>query len=170
MKNKILIWSVSIAVSVAVVILVVLGIFFFVGGKTKSQDNSSNKLTISAASAEAKLNQTVEIPVKISQNPGIMALIVDFQFDSSILQYMGYNEGKVFKDCEIVEKEGVLTLICEDDADVKADGELITLKFKVKSDSAKETALKVVVADNSICNFNEELIAGVGQDGKIKIK
>ena len=49
-------------------------------------------------------------------------------------------------------------------------GKLIDLKFKVKDKNAKNTEVKVILEENSICNYNEELIAAKGKNGTVKIK
>ena len=112
----------------------------------------------------------VKVPVKISGNPGVMALLIDFEFDADVLEYKGFEKGKIFSDYEISEKDGALRLIVIENEDVKGNGKLIDLKFKVKDKKAKNTEVKVILEENSICNYNEELIAAKGKNGTVKIK
>ena len=115
-------------------------------------------------------NGDVEVLIDIAGNPGIMALLIGFEFDAEQLQYAGFEKGKVFSDYEIAENDGELKLMCLENEDVKGDGELVTLKFKVVGKNNAKTDVKVVIEDNSICNYDEELIKATGENGTVKIK
>lgn len=155
MKKKIL--------CLALGFLLVFG-FIFVG--CKGEDN----VTISVGSATAKVGDTVKLPVTIKGNPGIMGLIIDFKFDSAQLKFIGFEKGKIFSDYETSDVDGTVRLTCLEDEDVKGDGELITLEFKVIGKEATTTEVDVALEENSICNYNEELIRANGESGTVKIK
>ncbi len=145
----------------------------FVG--CSNRDNSSDsapkaKVTISVGSAEGSTGDTVKLPVKVSGNPGIMALLIDFKFDAEQLQYIGFEKGKIFSDYETSDDKGIVRLMCIENEDVKGDGEIINLEFKIIGEKKGETEVSVVLEDNSICNYDEELILAKGENGTVKIK
>ena len=148
--------------------MVIFGLTF-VGCAKRDGDKNTN-LTISVGSADAKVGDTVKLPVTIKGNPGIMAMLIDFKFDSECLQYVGFEKGKIFSDYETSDDNGIVRLMCIEDEDVKGDGKIVTFEFKVISDKAKTTEVSVALEDNSICNFDEELIAAKGKNGTVKIK
>ena len=139
-----------------------------VTGCAKKDKTSGTAITVESVTARAGKN--VKIPVTLSGNPGIMALLIDFKFDPKVLEYVGFDKGKIFSDYEISDTDGNLRLICVENEDVKGNGELLTLEFKVKSKDVKETEVSVEIVENSICNYNEELIAAKGKNGTVKIK
>lgn len=150
-------------------LLLAVALIFTLGAVGCSKKKTDG-LVISVESVKAKAGKTVEVPVEISGNPGIMALLIGFEFDAEQLQYAGFEKGKVFSDYEIAENDGELKLMCLENEDVKGDGELVTLKFKVVGKNNAKTDVKVVIEDNSICNYDEELIKATGEDGTVKIK
>ena len=162
MKKKILCLALSV--------LVIFGLTFVGCAKREEGKKGKANVTISVGSAEAKVGDTVKLPVTIKGNPGIMAMLIDFKFDSECLQFVGFEKGKIFSDYETSDAEGVVRLMCVENEDVKGNGKIITLEFKVTSDKSKETEVSVALEDNSLCNYDEELIPAKGKNGKVKIK
>lgn len=139
-------------------------------GCAKRDNKKSKNTTITVSSVDAKVGKNVKVPVEISGNPGVMALLIDFTYDNKKLEYVGFDKGNVFSDYEINENDGTLRLICVEDKDIKKDGKLLTLEFKVVSKDAGKTEVGVVLEDNSMCNYDEELIKATGKNGTVKIK
>ncbi len=160
MKKKILCLALSV--------LVIFGLTFV--GCAKRDDNKKTNVTIAVGSAEAKVGDTVKLPVTIKGNPGIMALLIDFKFDSECLQFVGFEKGKIFSDYETSDDKGIVRLMCVENEDVKGDGKIITLEFKIIGDKATKTEVSVALEENSICNYDEELISAKGKNGTVKIK
>lgn len=166
MKNRIL----------AVTMIFVLSFCLLLTGCKGKSDKGDKDAQIKAdtfikvSSAEGSVGDTVKVPVKISGNPGIMALLIDFGFDNETLKYVGYEKGDVFSDYDISEDGGNLRLMILENEDVKGDGTLLTLEFEILNDDNKETEIKAIIESNSICNYDEELILTEGKNGKIKIK
>lgn len=136
----------------------------------KSEAASKSNTVITVASAEGSAGDTVKLPVKVSGNPGIMALLIDFKFDAEQLQYVGFEKGKIFSDYETSDDEGIVRLMCIENEDVKGNGEIITLEFKIIGEKKGKTEVSVVLEENSICNYEEELISAKGKNGTVKIK
>ena len=97
-------------------------------------------------------------------------LLIDFKFDSESLQFVGFEKGKIFSDYETSDAKGIVRLMCVENEDVKGDGELVTLEFKVIGDKSAKTEVSVALEDNSLCNYDEELIPAKGEKGTVKIK
>ena len=160
MKKKILCLALSV--------LLIFGLTLV--GCRKQEESKKADVTVSVGSAEAKVGDTVKLPVTIKGNPGIMALLIDFKFDSESLQFVGFEKGKIFSDYETSDAKGVVRLMCVENEDVKGDGELVTLEFKVIGDKSAKTEVSVALEDNSLCNYDEELIPAKGEKGTVKIK
>lgn len=163
MKKKILCLTLSV--------LFVFG-FLFVGCRKgdSSSDVKKSEVTIAVGSAEAKVGDTVKLPVTIKNNPGIMAMLIDFKFDSECLQFVGFEKGEIFSDYETSDAKGVVRLMCVENEDVKGDGEIINLEFKVIGDKSSKTKVEVALEENSICNYDEELLPSKGKNGTVTIK
>ena len=159
-----------LCISLALVLLLSLSFVGCAKRDNSSDNNNKAKVTISVGSAEGAKGDTVKLPVKVSGNPGIMALLIDFKFDAEQLQFVGFEKGKIFSDYETTDSKGVVRLMCVENEDVKGDGEIVSLEFKIISDKKGKTEVSVALEDNSICNYNEELIPAKAKNGTVKIK
>jgi hypothetical protein len=151
-------------------VLLIAALLLCLGMTGCKKKDKSGDTVISVSSVTASKGDTVKVPVKISGNPGIMALLIDFEYDATVLEYKGFEKGKIFSDYEISDNDGKLRLIVIENEDVKGNGRLIDLQFKVIGKDAKKTDVKVIIEENSICNYNEELIPAKGENGTVKIK
>lgn len=153
----------------ALSMLVIFG-FAFVGCKDKKDDTEKSDITISIGSAEAKVGDTVKLPVSIKGNPGIMAMQIDFKFDSECLQFVGFEKGKIFSDYETSDSKGIVRLITVENENVKGDGDILTLEFKVTGDKSKSTDVSIDLEKSQFCNYDEELFSAECKSGTVKIK
>lgn len=142
-----------------------------------SANNSTSKPTTSSEKAEIKVGtvsgkkgKTVRVPVTIESNPGIMAMLIDFEYDKEVLAYKGYSKGNVLSDYEFSDKNGKLSFLCVESKDVKETGDLFYIEFEIKSDKVKETPVKIKISDQSISNWDEQFVLAKTTDGKVKIK
>ncbi len=121
----------------------------------------------------AKVGDTVKIPVKISDNPGIFAGQFYFEYDATALEYIDYEQSKLFSDYEVEGKDGVVACIISrevSDNDTKENGDIITLVFDVKKD-AKAGDYTIKIGDKTlICNLDEQIITPKIESGKITVK
>lgn len=131
---------------------------------------SSGKAEIKVGTVSGKKGQTVRVPVTIDSNPGIMAMLLEFKYDSDVLKYTGYSEGNVLSDYEFAEKDGGLTFLAVESKDVKDNGDLFYLEFEILSDKAQDSAVEIIVGDDSISNYDEEFVKVSGTNGKVTIK
>ena len=65
---------------------------------------------------------------------------------------------------------GSLKLISVEENDVKKDGTLVYLTFKVRDGASGDCEIKLINDENSVCNYNEESIAINAVNGKISVK
>lgn len=137
---------------------------------SNKNNTSSEKAEIKVGSASGKKGKTVRVPVTIDSNPGIMAMLIDFEYDSKILAYKGYSEGNVLSDYEFSDKNGKLSFLCVESQNVTDTGDLFYIEFEIKSDSVKETPVKIKITDQSISNWDEQFILAKTKDGKVTIK
>lgn len=122
---------------------------------------------LSVGSAEGKKGDIVKIPVKISNNPGFMASLMNFKYDTSTLKYIGYEKGDFLKDYEFVDKNGVLKFLGCEDSDINKNGLLFNLKFEILKDSAK-AEIKLEIED--MINYDEKSIKTAVENGNITVK
>ncbi len=146
-------------------------------GQNGTDANSSSTVsvipsdcTISAGAASGSKGKTVRVPVSIAANPGIMAMIFDIEYDSSLLKYSGYSKGNVLSDYEFSENKGKLTFLNVEQNNITKNGNLFFLEFEILSDKAQDCEIKISVRDDGFCNYDEQLIGVKSKNGKITIK
>ena len=118
----------------------------------------------------ASIGKTVKVPVKIAKNPGFMAFIINFEYDTSALKYKGYKSGNVLSNYEIEDENGKIKFMNIENNDVNKNGTIVYLEFDVIAKKAQKSEIKVVVPDKSIANFNEEYVNIGAQNGYVEIK
>jgi len=164
-KKKLII---IIVASVLAVALLATGGYFLI--KNGFSAGTSGKAVISVESVSAKVGDTVKIPVKISGNKGFMGFLLEFQYDNEALKYDGYDKGDVITDYEFSDNDGTLSFVCIENDDVKKNGTLVYLKFKVLDTKKNSAEIKVNVNKESFANSNEEYVVFNGKNGTVTIK
>lgn len=67
--------------------------------QTPSTDTATDgNFTFSVDSVTAKAGDTIEVKFKVSSNPGLVAFVFNFSFDSNALEYQGLSVGKDAED------------------------------------------------------------------------
>ena len=96
----------------------------------------------------------VAVSITIQNNPGIGVINPKFVFDSSRLQWLGYEEGGL-KGWTVTEKAGVWL----GNSDSDFNGVILTLRFKVL-DAAQDglAEVRLICGDGDAYNYAEELI------------
>lgn len=166
-KKKIIV--IVAAVVAAIALFAGLGVYlssvFSSGGTSKS-----GKATITVDSVSGEVGKTVKVPVKLSDNPGAMGFFLQFEFDNEALEYISFEKGELLTDCEVSAENGRLKLISVEDNDVKKNGTLVYLTFKVRDGASGDCEIKLICDENSVCNYDEESIAINAVSGKISVK
>ena len=136
------------------------------GNKSKKPDD----IEFSVASVEATTGSIVKVPVKVTKNPGFMACELNFEYDEKVLQYVSFEKGSLFSDILDSQSGGNIKLSIIGDGDVKDEGEIVFLKFKVIGEEKKDTEVKLNLKEDSICNYDEILLSGKAENGVVTIK
>ncbi len=118
----------------ALVLLIVATMLLIRGIKSKQV------MTFSLGEAEVSVGETVEIPVELKYNKGIIIsnLIVDYDADDLTLYSYSVPENSVFNRCEVNDIKGQLSILAEMDdtnIDMTQDGTVVILVFKAKISS-----------------------------------
>ncbi|MBR7132577.1 MAG: hypothetical protein IKD04_03510 [Clostridia bacterium] len=165
MNKKVVIIVAAVVLAVALVITgTVLILESSFGG------SASGDPTITVGTVSGSKGDTVKVPVEISSNPGIMAFLLEFNYDKEALEYTGYKEGDFLTGYDVNATEGTVKFLNLEDNDVAKNGVLIYLEFKILDGAAAKNDIKLVIGENSICNYNEEVIEVTAKDGSVKVK
>lgn len=160
------------------------------GSSQDSNDSSSGSGTSSGSSAntssatssvieegkvgigkvEGSTGKTVEVPISISKNPGIVAGQLFVKYDTSALSYLGYEDGTMnVEEISAIDNEIRCVIFSPEMDDSHENGNLIVLKFKI-NDNAKSGEYNIEVIKNEFCNFEETLVYPTITNGKITVK
>ena len=115
--------------------------------------------TISAETVSANPGDTIKIPIKISENTGLMGFSINFSFDASALEIVDVEKSDVlsagmFDDSVGTGKNNYFKVIWCDTQNITKNGELFTLTFKVLPNATGNEIIKV--AYDSKDTFNEK--------------
>lgn len=103
-----------------------------------------NQGVIEIDTVEGITGDTVVVPIKITQNPGIMAVTVSVTYDPDVLKYAGFYYGDIFTDYTIAvhpDRRLIRLVICER-RNKTNDGTIVSFKFKI-ADNAKAELTKI---------------------------
>ncbi len=116
---------------------------------------------IEVATVDGNVGDEVIVPIKIKENPGIMAVTISVTYDSSALEYVSFYYGGVFNDYTVADhptRNLIRLVICET-RDKKTDGKVISFKFKIKSNAKAElTKIGIDYKLGDFCNWNLDKI------------
>ncbi len=166
MKKKVVIIIAAVVVSLAVLIAAAV---MFLPSLFNEKVDSSSGTVISVGEVSGREGDTVKVPVKISGNPGFMACMFELEYDTKNLKYVDYKKGDFLKDYETADSDGKVRFISVEDGDTKENGVMVYLNFEIL-DGAKTSEIKLNIPENSICNYNEEVITAKAENGKVKVK
>ncbi len=137
---------------------------------TNESDVFYDTPTIAIKDVIGKAGDTVKVPVKMYKNPGIMAYILNFKYDPAVLEYKGYKEGDFLTDYSFTAKNGVLTFVNVENDDVKEDGTMFYIEFKILDSKASRTEIKLNLTGEDAANINEQFVALAADNGTVTIK
>ena len=139
-------------------------------GTSSKKAASLGKTAITVKSQSAKKGETVKVPVELTDNPGIVAFLLEFTYDANSLEYCGFEKTELYTEYQENAKSGSIKMIIMADQDVAEDGNLVYLKFKVKDGAKGSTDIKVISGDSNICNYAEEVIPCKMVNGTVTVK
>ena len=121
---------------------------------------------VTVGSAEAKAGDIVELTVSIENNPGIMAFILGFEYDTTRLEMLDAVTLPAFGE----DSEYIRRLVWVGDYDTTYNGEFIKLTFKVLADAAPgDATVRIVCEEGDMCNYHEKDIIPTLVDGKVTV-
>ncbi len=137
---------------------------------------------ITATGTNASQGQTISVPVKITENPGIAYLKYEIDYDSSYLTLESVENGTIFDDDEIT--EGVIKgdatgtrkyytfLAYNGNGDKTNDGTVATFKFKVNDniDLSERNYTDVMICGVEAYNIYEEPVTFNAEYAQITFK
>ncbi len=136
--------------------------------------------TITISNATVMPGETTTIDIRISNNPGIMAMTFCITYDSDSLEYVKYTKGYLSKyTVKDHPNKGHIIFVNDESSDVSKDGTIISIEFKVK-DNATPGKHIISLANNnrdkygsklhnSFSNSNLEYIVPVVNQGFITV-
>ena len=135
-------------------------------------------LVIQPLSVSGDAGQTVEVPIVITQNPGVVAFGVQIEYDSTKLTLtqkptIGDVMGGTITQSQYLTSNPYMVLFDSSTAstNITATGTLMTMSFQIKEDTvAGEAAIKVSFAANSRpINFDLEDVPFRSENGSVTI-
>lgn len=161
MKKRIL----SVIISVCLIIISAC-----CGFSVSAADINEGKIEI--PTIDANVGDSVVVPIKITENPGIMAVTVSVTYDPSVLKYETFYYGDVFTDYTIAnhkDRKLIRLVICER-RNKKTDGNIISFKFKVLDNAKAElTKIGLEYSRGDFCNWNLDKIMPEVVSGGINV-
>ena len=92
---------------------------------------------ITLSNVSAMPDEEVTIDIKISNNPGIMAMSFCITYDNTAFEYTGYNKGYLSKyTIKDHADKGQVAFVNDEASDKANDGVMLSIKFKVKDTAA----------------------------------
>lgn len=139
---------------------------------TSAADLKEGKFEI--ANVQANPNDTVIVPISFTENPGIMAVTINFTYDSNVLEYVKYHKGTVVSDYGVKaypEENRIRFVSCQNSNDTINNGTFISFEFKVKS-NAKVGLSKIDIkySRGDFCNKNLDRIMPSVTAGGVNVK
>lgn len=109
----------------------------------------------------ASVGDTVAVPIRLTENPGIVALSLALSFDPDDLELLDVQNGSVLTPAvflsgnDLSEQPYILNWDYDEEKNLTGTGEIATLYFHIKNTAAKKTAITVSV--NQYSTFDYQL-------------
>lgn len=138
--------------------------------------SAANKPSIKIEPLNVKAGQSIKVPVKISNNPGIWAIKFQLRYDKDIFEYKKHEIGEVFSKEDVLmgpTDKDVLTFTAEYhtiEENNTSNGTLVTYYFKVKENVPNGSYKFDIILDlgSTIDNEANEIAFDV-QDGFLNV-
>ena len=138
-----------------------------------SDTPTGGKIVFSVGSALAEAGGYVDIPVSITENPGVAGIDVWLEYDPSVLLPVSVDLGSII-DGDLISNvddktvhDGKVTAVISNPADSKATGTVFTVRFKVDENASGEIPVRFVC--KSAGNQSNQHLEVVSTDGKVVI-
>ena len=144
-----------------------------------NEDKAYENPTIAVESVSAKAGEEVAVKVELHNNPGIMGMLVSFEYDETVMKLVEVQNGNVFSKSNGYTFMGPKNKAsgCRaswytlDDVSVQTDGTFVTLKFEIlETASSGSYYVKLKYSTGDIIDANEENKDFEILNGNISIK
>lgn len=165
MKKSLIFTIVAVVLAIATLIVGALLIF-----------QNFAEPTVVIGSAKGLTNDVVEIPITIKNNPGIWGGQIIVDYDSKSLDFDAFVNGDAFEQCLVNDTgDNVAILVTHTVTNKglensKNNGEITTLKFKIKPASKKGQIDIKFNSETNFCNADQDLIEFKLENGFITVK
>lgn len=142
-------------------LIVICLIFTLFSGISTISAEKVHKGKISIDKVSAVTGDTIIVPIRITENPGLMATTISITYDSSALEFNYYYKGNILRDYTVVAhpNKNIIRFVNCESADKTSDGVLVNLQFIVK-DTAEAGFHEMSVQYNAgdFCNWDLDKI------------
>ena len=133
--------------------------------------------TITVGDVVGKAGETVQVPITIQDNPGLIATQISISYDSDILSLVAAEDGGLFGDGNAYFGNNVsampYTLLWEDallEINHTGNGTLAVLTFRIADDAyGKDAAVELLYSLESSINVDLEEVPFELQNGKVSV-
>lgn len=141
----------KIFISIILTFTMLFGLAFAVKAATKDNRIYSEPIT-------AEKNSTVEIPVKIENNTGIMGFGIDVKYNAAILNPVSVEGSELLSgmlnDSIDTSEKGSFIVLYTGTESFKSDGTIFTLKFSTSEDADEDTSINLFYSQED--TFDED--------------
>ncbi len=161
MKNKLIFIIIAVVLAVSII---ALGAVLFL--------RNTGDTVISLGSVKGLAGDIVEIPLTIDKNVGIWGGQIIINYDSDNLSFLSIDNSEVFDQCEVNDTGDCVAILATqlELEDSHFDGNIATLKFKIKVSADKGEYTLDFNEESNFCNKDEEMITPEFVSGKIIVK
>ncbi|MBR7132844.1 MAG: hypothetical protein IKD04_04875 [Clostridia bacterium] len=143
----------------------------YLSGAGSDNTSSTGDTVLLSVSNEdiTSADTSVTVSVDISNNPGIMVLLTEIQFDSGVFSFVGYGgSSDIFDDCIVDYSDNSVTVLSvSNDGNKTKDGRVLFLTFDVISSTAGTYPFEIIRTD--ISDYNEMSVIAQTTDGNVTI-
>lgn len=151
-----------------------------VSGKVIVESEESpddTKPTIAIDDITSAPGEEFDVPVMLCNNPGVVAIALDFSYDSSVIELIDVDYGDVFESKDTVfgndwtlNPYRVMMFDAVTHSDYYSNGVLCIMKFRVKDTAAlSETMLNISYNEDNVFNVDLNNVHFETKNAKIKI-
>lgn len=131
-----------------------------------------NKGNIIIEKVSGVTGDTIIVPIKIQNNPGIMAITISITYNSDALEYERYYYGDVFNDYTVADhpSKNLIRYVSCGYNDKKNDGTMLSLQFKIKENAEAEFhKINIEYSQGDFCNWNLDKIMPEITEGGVEV-
>lgn len=151
---------------VAITLITVL-IFCLAFAFTAVNAETAEEPRILISSARGYAGDEVPVEISLADNPGICAMTLEFDYNAESLELLSAAGNEEFGGMWVINPEENTAVFANMGKDIKSDGSVLTLTFKVK-DAAKVGSAKVTVTYEA-GNWSQEKVNFTVEPGTIEI-